>query len=144
MGIHRSQEDAYVKEMAKWEHRDVIVNGTPIVAIDHRDGGKKNAPHQEYPKWLYRAENADGGPRICAEAKLVHDEGQELMAVGSGWFVNQLDAIADVHKQNRDHAELAANRAATDRRMSEKARLEAAAADEATMQHLPSIPETPI
>jgi len=143
MGIHRSKEDSYIKELAKWEARDVEVGDTIVRAIPFSEGGKKNAPFAEYPKMLYRAESADGGPRIC-DTKIVLDDGQERLAVGSGWSVTQEDAIEAIHAQHKEFARLAAERAHNERWMSGRAQAEAAAVDEATMQHVPSIPETPI
>ncbi len=143
MGIQRSQEDAWTREMAKWEQRPVLVNGTYIEPIPYEQGGKGGMPFQPYPKMLYRAESADGGPRIC-DTTIVQDEGQERVALGQGWSDGQEAALAAVTAQQLELAKLAANRAYQDRWMSEKARAEAAAVDEQTMQHLPAIPETPI
>lgn len=143
MGIQRSQEDSWTKEMAKWEQRDVLVNGTFIQPLSIDQGGRKNAPYAEYPKMLYRASLADGGPRID-DTKIVLDEPAERLAVGSGWSVTQEAAIEAVHAQHREYARLAAERAATERWMSPNAQAEAARVDESTMQHVPSIPETPI
>lgn len=143
MGIQRSQEDAWTKEQAKWEHRPVLVNGTYVEPIPFSAGGKGNAPFREYPKAMYRAESADGGPRINGMIT-VDDEQQERMQVSNGWSASQTDALDRVAAQNLEFARLAANRAYNDKWMSEAARAEAQAVDERTMQHLPSIPTTPI
>jgi len=143
MGIHRSQDDSWTKEMQRWEQRDVIISGTPVMAIDVAEGGRKNAPFSAYDKMLYRAEMADGGPQISA-TKIVKNEAEELIAVGQGWSVTQQDAIDAVHARHREMARAAAERAATERWMSPKAQAEAAAVDESTMQHVPVIPETPL
>lgn len=143
MGILRSQEDSFVKEMAKFEQRDVVIHGTLVQAIDYADGGRKGAPFAEYPKAVYRAESAEGGPRICA-MKSVKDESDERIAVGQGWRPRQEDALALVEENQRELARLAANRAHNDKWMSEAARAEAQAADESTLQHLAAIPDTPI
>ena len=140
MGIQRSQEDSWTKEMAKWEHRPVLVNGTYVEPIPIESGGKKDFPFQEYPKMLFQAETADGGPRI-SRTKLVDSEPAERVALGSGWAVTQEDAIDLVHARNLEFAKLAANRAHNDRWMSESAKAEANVVDEATMAHLPTIPE---
>lgn len=143
MGIARTQDDAYVKEMQKFEHRDVFLNGTFIQAVPMSEGGKKDAPLSEYPKMLYRAESFDGGPRISG-TKIVSDESAERLACGQGWALTQEQAIARVHENQLEMARLAANRVHNEQWMSEAAKKEAAAVDESTMQHLPSIPETPI
>lgn len=143
MGIQRAQEDSWTKEMARWEQRDVMVGGTFVQAIPFENGGRKDAPHAEYPKMLYRGESADGGPRI-AGCKIVSDDSQERMACGQGWSVTQEAAIAAVAAQQLEFAKLAANRAYNDKWMSDGAKEEARRVDESTMNHLPTIPETPI
>lgn len=143
MGILLGPENGYVTEMAKWEQRLVIVNGTPIQPIPFADGGRGGMPFQPYPKMLYKAKSEMGGPRISS-THLVHDEAQERVAVGQGWAVTQEDAIADVGKRHLEDARLAAERHATERWMSDAAKAEAAAVDEATMNHVPEIPVTPI
>lgn len=143
MAIERSQDDAWTKEMAKWEREPVFVNGTFIKPIPFGQGGRGGSPLAEYPKVLYRAAAADGGPRIVADMN-VDDADHERRMCSRGWYVDQNDAIQAVHDEHLEHARLAANRAASERGMSENARAEARAVDEATMQHVPSIPETPI
>lgn len=143
MAIQRAQEDAWTQEMAKWEARDVMVGGTFVQAIPVEQGGRKDAPRKEYPKMLYRGESAMGGPRIGGY-KIVQDEGQEHIARGQGWSVTQEAALEAVGAQELEFARLAANRAHNETWMSDKARAEARAVDESTMQHLPVIPTTPI
>ena len=143
MAIARAQEDSWTKEMAKWEMSPVLVNGTFVQPIPVADGGRGGAPRTEYPKMIYRGESADGGPRI-AGCKIVKDESEERLACGQGWSVTQEDAIASVHAQQLEFAKLAANRVHNDKWMSDKAKAEAQAVDESTMNHLPEIPRTPI
>jgi hypothetical protein len=143
LGVLRSQEDGWTKEMARFEQRDVVVGGTLVMAIPFADGGRKDAPFAAYPKMLYRAEADFGGPRVSG-TKIVRSEDEEAIACGQGWCVRQEDALADVGRRQQELAALAANRAHTEKWMSEAAKAEARAADEATMEHLPSIPETPI
>lgn len=143
MGIARTQDDSYVKEMAKWEMRPVNVNGTYVEPLPVALGGRGGADRTEFPKMVYRAEAADGGPRI-AGFQIARDESHERQLLAQGYAVTQEAAIAAVHAQHLEFAKLAANRAHNDKWMGDKAKAEASAADEATMQHLPSIPETPI
>lgn len=143
MGIQLTKEDSYIQEMRKWEREVVEIGGTIVRPIPFAEGGKGGMPFQEYPKAMYRAESAMGGPRISA-MKTVDDEGAERLAHGQGWRSKQEDAIDLVHANALEAAKLAANRAHNEKWMSEKARAEAAAVDEATMEHVPSIPETPI
>ena len=148
MGILRSQEDGWTKEMAKFEQRDVVVGGTLVMAIDYNhahpeSGGKKGMPFQMYPKMLYQAEPAMGGYRISG-CKTVKSEDEELIAMGQGWSSTQEEALAEAPKRQRALSELAANRVHNEQWMSDKARAEAQAADESSAQHLPEIPTTPI
>lgn len=143
MSIHRTPQDGYTQEMRKWETRPVFVNGSYIEPLPVDQGGRMGLAPTEYPKMLYRAESADGGPRISG-TKIVHSSDQEAVACGQGWFVTQEGAIEGVHATQREMARLAANRAHNDRWMSEAAQAEARAADEATIEHLPSVPVTPI
>ena len=128
--------------MQKWEHRPVLVNGTYVQPIPMSQGGKENFPHQEYPKMLYKAEAADGGPQISGQI-IVHDDAQEAMQTGMGWCASQLDAIARVHAQHTEFAKLAANRVYNDRLMSDHAKAEADAYDSSISEHVPVIPEQP-
>lgn len=143
MSILRGPEDAWTQEMAKWEQHLVIVNGTPVQPIPFSEGGRGGAPFMAYPKAMYQADAADGGPRISG-FKTVPDEGAELLAKGAGWFPRQEDAIEDVGRRHQELARAAAERANTERWMSSKAQAEAAAVDESTMQHVGEIPVTPI
>jgi hypothetical protein len=78
--------------MARWEQRPVLVNGTFIQPIPMDQGGKENMPYQEFPKMLYKAERADGGPRI-SESLIVDSEQAETNALSRGWCVGQEGAI---------------------------------------------------
>jgi hypothetical protein len=146
MGIQRSQEDAWTKEMAQWEHRPVMIggkNGTYVEPIPYADGGKGGMPFTGYPKGMYRAEPGNGGYQI-AGYKTVGSEADEAVAKGQGWHPSQEEAIAGAAARQRELAELAGNRANTERWMSPAAKAEAQRVDESTMHHVPVIPETPI
>lgn len=143
MSVARTLDDPWTKEMAKWETRPVLVNGTYIQPIPRERGGRENLPFLEYPKAMYRAESAEGGPRIC-EFKTAKDEAGERLLSGQGFCASQEAALEGVFAQQTEIARLAANRSHNDRWMSQKAKAEAAAADESTMEHLGEIPPTPI
>lgn len=143
MSIVRSQEDGWTKEMRKHEIRPVFIGGTYIEPLPREQGGKKDHPFMEYPKMLFRAESAMGGPRIC-DYKTAGDESEELTLLGRGYAVSQEQAIANVGVQETEFARLAANRTYNERWMSDRAKAEAAAIDETHAEHLPAIPETPI
>lgn len=142
MAIPRAQEDSWTKEMAKWEQRPVMVNGTYIEPLSVANGGRAGVARTEYPKMIYRADAADGGPRI-AGFQIASDEAHERQLFAQGYAPSQEAAIQAVHDRHREEARLAANRVHNERWMSDQAKAEAATADEATMRHLPSVPETP-
>lgn len=143
MSIPRAQEDGWTKEMSKWEMRPVMVNGTYVQPIPYEQGGRGGAPVTEFPKMLYRAESAMGGPRISGYL-IARDESHERQLLSQGYSVTQEQALEAVTRQQLEFAKLAANRAHNDKWMSDKAKAEAQAVDEATMEHLPAIPEKPI
>lgn len=143
MSIVRSQEDSWTKEMRKWESRPVFINGTYIDPLPREQGGKKDHPFEVYPKMLFRAESAIGGPRIC-DYQTAGDEETERLWLGRGYAVSQEQALANVAAQELEFARLAANRTYNERWMSDRAKAEAAAIDETHADHLPAIPETPI
>lgn len=141
--IARTPQDGWTQEMQKWETRPVYVNGAYIEPIPVANGGRGGAVPTEYPKMIYQAESADGGPRISG-FKVVQSPSDEAIALGQGWSLTQEQAIANVHAQHLELAKLAANRAYNEQWMSEKAKAEARAVDESTMEHLPVIPPKPV
>ena len=143
MGIAHSQASQYVKEMQKWEQRPVMIGDTMIMPLPVSEGGRMGMPFQPYPKMLYRAERADGGPKISGQL-IVHSAQEEAAEVARGWCDGQEVAIAAIKAQDKEWATLAAERAYHERSMSDRARAEAAAVEEASSVHVPVIPETPI
>lgn len=140
MGILWSPESQYVKELAKWEQRPTqFVPADMLQAL----GKPLSPPFQEYPKALYRASRASGGPTISGFDQ-ARDEAHERLLCGQGWSTSQEAAIAAVHTEDQQFAQLAAERAHQERRMSAKAQAEADRIDAATPAHVPVIPETPI
>lgn len=129
--------------MAKWEMRPVLVGGTYIEPISVANGGRGGADVTEFPKMLYKAESADGGPCISGWEKARDADHQRLLE-SQGWSDGQEKAIDRVHANQLELAKLAANRAHNEKWMSDKAKAEARKADESTMQHLASIPEKPV
>lgn len=140
MGIQHSQESAYVKEMQKWEARPVMIGSTMIMPISQSEGGKAGQGFEPYPKMLFRAVRADGGPRIAGQL-VVDSEREEKYQKTLGWHDGQKEAIQAIRDEDTEFARLAANRAHNERLMSDKAKAEARAIDESTIQHQPTIPE---
>jgi hypothetical protein len=140
MGLQWTPESHYVKELAKWELRP-----TELVSAEmlRQQGRPVSPPFQEYPKCLYMATAATGGPAISGFIQAANDV-EEATLLSRGWSTSQEGAIARVHAQDRAIAQAAAERAFAERRMSEQAKAEAAAVDESTPAHVPVIPERPI
>lgn len=133
MPVLWSPESAYSQELAKWEARPtayVPEPGRPFV-------------FREYPKMLVKASRATGGPKIT-DTITAANPSEEATLLSRGWSLTQEAAIEAIHAQDRDIAQAAAERAFSDRRMSERAQAEARAADDATPAHVPVVPETPI
>jgi hypothetical protein len=140
VGLIWSPESKYAQELAKWEQRPTaIVPAEMLTAL-----GKPLSPaHQEYPKALYRAVAATGGPTIRGFIVAETDR-DEARLLNLGWSLSQEAALEKIHAQERDIAQAAAERAFAERRMGERAREEAAAVDASTPAHVPVIPDTPI
>lgn len=140
MGLMWSPESGYVKELQKWELRPTALVpaevlqalGRPMVPVFH-----------EYPKAMYRAKAATGGPAINGYIE-ARDASHEAVLTGQGWSSSQEAAIARVHAETQQAAQLDAERQFAERRMSPKARAEAQRVDDASPAHVPVIPETPI
>ena len=140
MGLQWTQESEYVKELAKHEQRPTsLVPAEMLIAL----GKPLSPPYQEYPKALYRAKDATGGPAING-FMLARDESHERLLKGQGWSASQEAAIETVHAEKQLFAQLDAERQFAERRMGEKARAEARAVDDSTPAHVPEIPRTPI
>jgi len=140
VGLQWTPESDYVKELAKWEQRPTeLVSAGMLQAL----GKPISPPYQEFPKAMYRAIAATGGPAING-FMVAHDASQERLLTGQGWSSSQDAAIELVHAADRAMAQAAAERAFSDRVMGEKARLEAQRVDDSTPAHVPEIPHTPI
>lgn len=135
-GHRRSIEGSskYAEEMRKWE-------------AHYSQFGPPGRPYEfhAYPTRMYKASRPPkGGPAVFEGADASTDQEREsLERIGFVWG-GQAAALQALEQREFEIAELAANRAHSDRKMSEKAQIEADAADRATIQHLPAVPETPI
>lgn len=123
----------YAKEMVKWE-----ANYTPYGAPQ-----RPYNPNIKWPAMFYLVGHKNGQLEII-ERREAADENEGNNLYSRGFGNGAAEAVDLFHKRNRDAAELAANRAFSDQRMSEKAQAEAAAKDAETIDHLPVIPETPV
>jgi hypothetical protein len=133
MPVEYSRESAYAKERCKWE-------------ATHTEFGPPGKPwkFQEYPVMLYRATHppAGGPPRI--EQEIAADEGHERILTGRGFVRGSDHAVERLAAQDVEFAKLAAEREYEKRRMSAQAVAEAERVEDATSNHLPTIPERPI
>lgn len=129
--IHLGQESAYAKEMRKHE-------------AHFSQYGPPGRPYvfREYPTAMYKPTRAKDSGNVTFEFAMADDDVQRERLERQG-FVHggKGAALAALEKQEFEFAELAANRASTDKRMGELAREEADRVDSNTIQHLPVIPE---
>lgn len=161
MPVVHSPDSELGKELAKWEQHP-----TKFTSDENRPGNPYQ--YRPYPKAIYRAVKDAGGKIVCMPGEpnpaLFLDtnaynfavrqqqalEQQCFRTVGNdeewerakrdGWRESPTDAIAYFEALERDIANAAAERHFTDQRLSEKARAEAKAADDATAEHVPDIP----
>src|SRR5439155_26606153 len=133
MGMLWSPDSDYSKERRKWEstHSEFGPPGRPLT-------------FQEFPLMVYRAKRADAGGKPILEHHIVGDEQEERNMLSRGFVRGPEQAIARLEYHEQELARAAAERAYADPRLSGKAKPEAAKADEATIQHLGEIKETPI
>lgn len=127
--VNIGPQTAYAKELCKHEahHTQYGPPGRPYV-------------YRDYPHMMYRPKRVDGGATF--EGQVANDEIERERLERQGFFFGgQGEALKGLEAREFEYAELAANRALTDRKMSDRAQGEAAAVDEATIRHLPAINE---
>lgn len=136
MGVVRTGESAYDKELNKWD--------TP-----QRQGGMRPDTYQPFPAMLYKAHQKDNGQwsvndpfdenwsRRCQ--MIVRDDTELRRQMEQGWRQSPSDALEYAERLQRAIADAAAERHYADQRLSDSARREAAAADAATNDHVPDI-----
>ena len=88
--------------------------------------------------------SATGGRVEVVTSQTAADEAEAANLYSRGFYNGLAEAAAALAASEQADAVLAANRNYNDRNMSEKAKAESAAAEDAHDGHLPSIPETPI
>lgn len=132
MSVIHTPESAAGKELRKWEF------GNP--ADGYR--GYRESIVGPWPTMLYQAGRLPGGNVGIVSSQRAENEGEARAAEAKGYHRGgQLAAIEAFHRNEREMAKLAANRAYQDRGMSEAAQREIAAAEAETDEHLPVIPE---
>ena len=132
--VHLNQGTAYAEEMRKWEatHTKYGPPGRPFV-------------HRDYPMMLYKATRPSTGGSPSFDHIEVADEQERERQEARGYHAGgPAGALHALEKQEFEIAELAANRAFNDRKMTPKAQEEAAQAERETIKHLAEIPALPI
>ena len=92
----------------------------------------------------YYAERPVGGGEVAWRKEVAETEAMVANLRSRGWGVGQAEAIAELETRETALAVAAAERAHSDRGMSDKARAEADAFDETVADHVGAIPDTPI
>jgi hypothetical protein len=161
MGVIITEESALGQEMAKWEQF-------------HTKYGPPGNPYryQEYPRMLYKAQKRPDGKVLCMDSaphryaflddatymravdaaevftrqcqRIVNSDSERADAEREGWCVTAQAALEYHEKLEQAIGDAAAHRAYEDRLMSDRAKAEAKAADDATHEHVPEVPRTPI
>jgi hypothetical protein len=134
------------KEYLKWERKP---NYNP------------NAPENQFPRMLYQAHKrpdgivsvnevsdvpfggtmggADAFNRTCQ--RIVKGPQEEQAALEGGWHRTQQDALESFERKERLRGDAAAHGAHEDRNMSDLAKAEKKAAEDATPEHVAEVPE---
>lgn len=121
----------YGKELRKWE-ANFTVYGPPLRPYVYR----------EYPHMMYRPKRSAKNGEVTFDSQIAeHEQQREELERQGYYFGGQGEAMKGLERQEFEYAELAANRHALERTMSDKAQGEAAAIDDTTIKHLPVIPE---
>jgi hypothetical protein len=120
-----------------------------------RELAKWNKPYrfEMFPKMLYRAVKKENGKVVCGDAydeaidrqcqTTVQSEDELHRARELGWCESPQAALDAFEAKEREVADASARRLHSDQRLSEKARAEAAAADDATADHVADVPRKP-
>jgi len=133
----------------------------PIIITAESELGKElakwNGPYvfQKFPTWVYKAIKRDDGIIDCIVAeddprkqlcrRLCRDQAELDQAVErDGFYDNPREAKEAKHAQEKSMADAAAERAHQDQAMSPKAKVEIAAAEAATPEHVAEVPRTPV
>lgn len=137
MSVLQSNDSVYGKEAWKWEHH--VGEAHPS---DPTVKGMRPREFQPYPAMLYRASQKNPWK---FEEYLAKDENDQALQEAQGFVAGGKQAAADRYDaMQQEIAKLAANRNYNDRNMSEAAKAESNAAEQASSRHLAEIPETPI
>ena len=144
MSIIHNPDSEFSRELSKWN-------------TQKRHGGFGANGYEEFPKMMYRARERDNGKVMCGDPlaatgeavgeafsrscqTVVNDSDELDTSIKQGWYDTPDLALAGYENDQKSMADIAAMRHFSDQRMSETAKIEAKAADDATHLHVPSIP----
>ena len=148
MAIIHNPDSEYSREMTKWN-------------TQKRHGGFGANGYEPFPKMVYQARARENGKIMCGDPlaavgdavgeafarscqQIVQNQEELDKSVKQGWYDTPDLAMAGYEMAQRSMADIAAMRHFADQRMSAPAQMEAKMADDATHEHLPSIPSTPV
>ena len=142
--------------------------GKEYLKHERKPNYNPNAPENQYPRMLYQAHkrpdgivsvnevsdrvfrekidgnwvetmgSADAFNRTCQ--RIVKGPQEEQSALEGGWHRTQQDALESFERKERLRGDAAAHRAHEDRNMSESAKAERKAAEDATPEHVAEVP----
>ena len=136
-GVFHNPAGAYAREMAKWE-----MGWSPFGPPGRP---RERVGHQSYPCRMYRIKRAaTGGDIEVLHSADAASEAEERNYRSRGYYNGLAEAAEALAESEQAAAQAAAERAYQDRNMSEKAKAEAAAVDDAHDGHLGAVPDTPI
>ena len=136
-GVVYNPASPYAREMAKWE-------------MGYSPFGQPGRPReqvgfQEYPAMFYLMKRKDtNGEFVVVNMQEAADETEARNLESRGYRQGRPAAIEHVKALEQEIAVASAERNYRDRNMSDKAKAEAARADDASAQHVPDVPVTPI
>lgn len=137
MSMVVTPDTPYGKELWKWDHLESETHPS-----DPTIRGMRPASFKAYPAMMYRVTQKNP---YKWESESAADENAQRNLESRGFVAGGLQAAADAFdKSMADLARAAAERNFADRNMSEKARDEVNAAEQASSQHLGEIPAKPI
>lgn len=137
MSMIIAPDTAYGKELWKWEHHEGEAH-----PADSSIRGMRPSSFRTHPAMMYKATNKN--PWVF-ESEIAADETQQRNLESRGFVAGGKQAAADAYDAHMQAlATAAAHRNYEDRNISEKARAEVNAAEEASSTHLGEIPSTPI
>ena len=144
MAIIHNPDSEYSREMTKWN-------------TQKRHGGMGANGYEPFPKMVYQARARENGKVMCGDPlaavgdavgeafarscqQIVQNQEELDKSVKQGWYDTPDLAMAGYEVAQRSMADIAAMRHFTDQRMGQTAQAEAKVADDATHEHLPSLP----